>query len=168
MNKNKLDPVVIGTTLFSAVLLFGTIYLGIKNNTSANVQIDSQVSLVTSDTNFDWGTIDIDGGMAVKNFDIKNEGTSVLKLYNVKTSCTCTSAQLKSSNRQSPKFKMHDQSSYVMEVNPGETAQLIVEFDPLFHGPNGVGQISRTISMNTNDPNHPELSFNLTANVIKN
>ena len=167
MKKPSFDPIVIGTILFSAVLLFGTIYLGIKNNTSANVQIDSQVSLAVNETTYDWGTIEIKGGMAIKSFDIKNTSNSALKLYNVKTSCTCTTAQLRSVSLTSPKFSMHDQSSYVMEVNPGETAQLIVEFDPAFHGPSGTGPINRTVTLATNDPKNPTLSYSLIGNVIK-
>jgi len=62
---------------------------------------------------------------------------------------------------------MHEKSSSVFEVKPGETAELLVEFDPAFHGPSGVGPITRTITMNTNDVKNPVLSFNLTANVVK-
>jgi len=74
---------------------------------------------------------------------------------------------LKTSSQTSPKFKMHEKSSYVFEVNPGETAELIVEFDPAFHGPSGVGPITRTITMNTNDTKNSTLTFNLTGNVVK-
>jgi len=74
---------------------------------------------------------------------------------------------LKTSSQTSPKFKMHEKSSYVFEVNPGETAELIVEFDPAFHGPSGTGPINRTITMNTNDAKNPTLSFKLTAKVVK-
>ena len=92
----------------------------------------------------------------------------MLKLYNVKTSCMCNTAQLKTPDVTSKKFKMHEASTDVIEVKPGEAAELIVEFDPAFHGPSGVGPINRTITMDTNDVNNPTLSFNLTANVVKN
>ena len=63
---------------------------------------------------------------------------------------------------------MHEKTPDVFEVKPGKTAELIVEFDPLFHGPSGIGPINRTITMDTNDANNSTLSFNLTANVVKN
>ena len=80
----------------------------------------------------------------------------------------CTTAQLKTAEQSSKKFGMHQKNSSVFEVNPGETAELLVEFDPAFHGPSGVGMISRTITMNTNDTKNPTLEFSLTANVVKN
>jgi hypothetical protein len=79
----------------------------------------------------------------------------------------CTTAQLKTASKSSIKFKMHEKSSSIFEVEPGETAELIVEFDPAFHGPSGVGQITRTINMSTNDVNNSTLNFNLVGNVIK-
>lgn len=167
MNRGAFDPFVIGTIAVTVIILFGAIFLAVKTGGTVSVPIDTQVSLATSDTKFDWGEIDINGGMAIKDFEIKNNGTSVLKLYNVKTSCTCTTAQLKSDSITSPKFSMHDKGPYVFDIKPGESANLIVEFDPLFHGPSGTGPVSRTITMSSNDPNSPTLSYLLTANVVK-
>ncbi|OIN90932.1 hypothetical protein AUJ42_02500 [Candidatus Collierbacteria bacterium CG1_02_44_10] len=166
-NKGTLDPFVIGIIAVTVIILFGAIFLAGKTGGTVSVPVDTQVSLTTSDTKYDWGDIDINGGMAIKDFEIKNNGSSVLKLYDVKTSCTCTTAQLKSASLTSPKFSMHDKGPFVFEINPGKSASLIVEFDPLFHGPNGTGPISRTITMSSNDANNPTLSYILTANVVK-
>jgi len=79
----------------------------------------------------------------------------------------CTTAQLKTPEVISKKFVMHESSSDVIEVKPGETAELIVEFDPAFHGPSGVGLVTRTITMDTNDTKNSKLTFNLAGNVVK-
>ena len=79
----------------------------------------------------------------------------------------CTTAQLRTSGETSKKFGMHEKTANVFEVQPGETAEVVVEFDPLFHGPSGVGPINRTVTMNTNDSSQPQLSFQLAANVVK-
>ena len=50
----------------------------------------------------------------------------------------------------SPLVKMHEQSAYILTVPPGQTANLEVVFDPLFHGPNAVGPIERLITVKTN------------------
>lgn len=161
------DKFLLGVVIITVLILIGAVYFGSKIGAMSQVTPDSQVSVMVKENRYDWGTIDINGGIVSKSFTIKNNGSAPLKLYDVKTSCMCTTAQLKTSSKASPKFGMHEKSLYVFEVNPGETAELIVEFDPLFHGPSGIGPISRTITMSTNDPDNPTLLFQLTANVVK-
>lgn len=157
---------IVGITILSliAVVFFATR----GSSKTAEVKVDEQVEIVISENKYDWGTVDFDGGIVSKSFAIENSGSSPLKLFDVKTSCMCTTAQLKTPEITSKKFQMHESSSDVIEVKPGETAELIVEFDPAFHGPSGVGPITRTISINTNDANNPKLTFDLTGNVVKN
>jgi len=161
------DSFLVGIIVVTVLILGGIVYFGSKMGATAQVTADSQVSVMVTENKHDWGTIDLNGGIVSKSFAIENKGASPLKLYEVKTSCMCTTAQLKTSSQVSPKFKMHEKSSYIFEMGPGETAELIVEFDPAFHGPSGTGPINRTITMNTNDAKNPTLSFNLTANVVK-
>ncbi len=67
---------------------------------------------------------------------------------------------------ESPNFGMHSNSSWLGEVEPDQGAELVVTFDPAFHGPSGTGQISRIVTVETNDQNNPTLEFKLSANVI--
>jgi len=161
------DKFLLGIVVVTVLILALAVFFGTKMGETTQVTADSQVTMSVDSNRYDWGTIDLGGGMVSKSFAIENKGASPLKLYEVKTSCMCTTAQLKTSSQTSPKFKMHEKSSYVFEVNPGETAELIVEFDPAFHGPSGVGPITRTITMNTNDTKNSTLTFNLTGNVVK-
>ncbi|NCN58377.1 hypothetical protein COW99_00950 [Candidatus Roizmanbacteria bacterium CG22_combo_CG10-13_8_21_14_all_38_20] len=166
--KKGMDPFVIGIVVATALLLVGVIFFGLKaGGATTPVTVDSQVELAVLNDTHDWGEIDIDGGKVSKSFAIENKGSSPLKLYNVNTSCMCTTAQLKVGDESSERYGMHTKSSDVFEVSPGEIAELIVEFDPAFHGPSGVGAISRTVTLETNDENNPTLSFQLTANVVK-
>lgn len=161
------DSFIIGIVVVTLLMLGGAVYFGSKMGTTTQVSADSQVSLAVGENKYDWGTIDINGGVVSKTFAIENSSSAPLKLYDVKTSCMCTTAQLKTASRTSKKFGMHEKSTSVFEVKPGETAELLVEFDPAFHGPSGVGPISRTITLSTNDATNPELSFQLSANVVK-
>jgi len=149
------------------VLLIGSVFLASNMANSAQVEESAGAVAVVSEETFDWGEIKIDGGIVEKKFEVENKGTETLKLYNVETSCMCTSAQISKGDQVSPLFGMHDKSQYVMEINPGEKAELTVRFDPMFHGPNGVGPISRTVKIETNDPKHSELSWMLTAMVVR-
>ena len=118
-------------------------------------------------TEFDWGTIDYGGGDAVAEFTISNPGPGTLSLAEVGTSCMCTTAQIIINDQKSPYFGMHAKSSWVGQVPAGGQAKLKVVFDPAFHGPSGVGPVTRQIVMTTTDPDRPKLEFNLKGNVVK-
>jgi len=162
------DKSIVGIIVVTVLILGVAVFLGTRMGATPQVTADSQVSVSVDSNKYEWGTIDYDKGIVSKNFEIKNTSNTALKLYNVKTSCMCTTAQLKTPEVTSKKFGMHESSSDVVEVKPGEVAQLLIEFDPAFHGPSGVGPITRTITMDTNDAKNPKLTFNLTGNVVKN
>jgi len=161
------DKFIIGIIAATVLILGVAVFFGTRAGTTPQITNDSQVLISVDSNKYDWGTIDYDKGIVSQNFEIKNTGNAILKLYNVKTSCMCTTAQLKTPEVTSKKFGMHESSSSVVEVKPGETADLLVEFDPAFHGPNGVGPITRMITIDTNDTKNSKLTFNLTGNVIK-
>lgn len=166
-NKKGIDSFLIGIILITVLILGVTVYIGSQIGNTTQVSADNQVETQIDESRYDWGTIDINGGIVSKSFTIENNGSTPLKLYDVKTSCMCTTAQLKTPDASSKKFGMHEKSRNIFEVAPGEKAELLVEFDPAYHGPSGVGPISRTVTMNTNDASRPTLSFQLSANVIK-
>ncbi|MDO8599794.1 MAG: DUF1573 domain-containing protein [bacterium] len=151
------------TALVIGIVWFASISTG----KSTILEPSSNVKAVIPEFSFDWGTIPYSGGNAVKTFIIKNEGTEILKLQNIKTSCTCTRAQISTEQGKSPYFTMHSISSWLGEVAPGKEAQLAVIFDPAFHGPSGTGPITRLISVETNDKNKPKLEFSLKGVVVK-
>lgn len=165
--KSGVDPIIMGIIAFSILLVGGALYFGSKLGATTVVEADKSVQIVVGDNSHNWGDIDINGGIVSKVFAIENTSDSVLKLYDVKTSCMCTTAQLRTSSESSKKFGMHEKTSSVFEVQPGDTVEVVVEFDPLFHGPSGVGPINRTVTMNTNDSSQTQLSFQLAANVVK-
>lgn len=165
--KKGVDTFLIGIVLGTVLLLGGAVYLGTSMGATTQVEADTQVTTQIAESRHDWGEIDINAGIVSKSFAIENTGSTPLKLYEVETSCMCTTAQLKTGGQSSRKFGMHDNSSTIFEVPAGETAELIVEFDPLYHGPSGVGPISRTVTVSTNDSQNPTLTFQLSAMVVK-
>lgn len=162
----RFDPILVWIGVITLTLFVGVIYLGSKVSGIDAITLDERVELVTDSTRYDWGTADINGGMLTNTFTINNQGDNILKLYDIRTSCACTTAQLITDTRTSRKFGMHETGISVFEVNPGEQVQVLVEFDPLFHGPSGVGPVTRLVSMKTNAPNSPELLYELTADII--
>jgi len=164
MQNNKFLIIIAAST----ILLIGLgVLFATKTASNQIVETNPDAKVGVGETYYDWGDIGINDGNVEHEFEIKNEGKSDLVLSDVVTSCMCTSAQLIYDEKISPLFGMHTSSNYKLSVDPGKTAKLKVIFDPAFHGPNGIGAITREITVKTNDPNNPELSFTATAMVRK-
>lgn len=165
MNQKK---ILIAFIVLTVAILAGGIYILSVTSTTPQKVITSQNAKVNVDQKtHDWGQIAYSGGNVSKTFTIKNTGTDVLRLTNIKTSCDCTKAQVTIDGKNSPFFSMHSTSSWVGEVAAGKEASLTVIFDPAFHGPTGVGPMERLISVQTNDINNPNLEFSLKGVVVK-
>jgi hypothetical protein len=118
-------------------------------------------------TSFDFGDILYSAPKATKVFTIKNTGSETLKLFNVKTSCHCTKANVTIDGMVSPDFGMSGISGWVGDVTPGTVAKVTVIFDQTFHGPQGLGPMNRFVSVETNDRGTPKITFTLTGTVVQ-
>ena len=160
-------------TFFITVALIsaGILILGatlVTKTSAPELQDSENTNLeVLGEKTHSWNDIDINGGNVEHTFNIKNSGEGMLEITNFQTSCMCTEVQIDIKGEESPVFGMHSQSSWKGEIEPGESASIRVVFDPLFHGPQGVGPITRLVSFNTNDPNNKSVELQLTGNVIK-
>lgn len=163
-NDNKIIILVI---LAMGAALVGGVWFAQQSRTPVVEVVDSKNALAeVEEWVYDWGTIELQGGNVSKSFKIANTGSDPLQLSEVQTSCMCTTAEISIDGQVSPKFGMHGKSKWVGEVPPGGEAELTVTFDPAFHGPSGVGDITRQVSLKTNDVSKPELVFNLSAKVV--
>lgn len=145
----------------------GVILISGSSTTSTGIIASAKAKASVLTTEYAWGNIPYGGGYAKKSFIIKNAGTDVLKLTNIKTSCHCTKANITIDGKESLYFGMSGASSWIGEVAPGKEATLNVVFDPAFHGPQGIGPVQRYISVETNDASNSKLTFTLTGTVIK-
>lgn len=103
-----------------------------------------QPKLILQQTSFDFG--DIKQGEKVSHtFVISNGGGDLLKISDVKASCGCTAA--------APEKK---------ELAPGESTNIVVTFNSTGR----MGNQSKTIRINSNDPENPEMVLSFTGNVI--
>lgn len=158
---------LLGFTILSAiVILVGGIFLVSKNQPSQLESTGNAKLEILEASSYNWGEIDINGGIVEHTFTIKNSGESDLKLNNFITSCMCTEVQLSINGEESPRFGMHTNSRWIGAIAPGETANVTVYFDPLFHGPDGTGVITRVISFNTNDSSTPQAELRVSGVVF--
>lgn len=120
--------------------------------------------LELGETEYDFGTVPITGGVLKKTFEIKNSGDGDLVIGPIWTSCHCTSAVFKWNGKQSPEFNMI-KVPWSQKLAPSETGQIEVTFDPAFHGPSGIGEAVRAIFFETNDHQNKSSEVRIAANV---
>ena len=105
---------------------------------------------ITLDRDFyDFGVIPQYGGIAQETFTVKNDGTEVLTIGDLTTSCSCTSATISSTS-----------------IDPGKSVEITVVFDPDFHE-EPVDVFKRTVFIPTNDPATPEAEITVQVDIIE-
>lgn len=110
---------------------------------SRQLQADSQL--------FDFGTISMKSGDVSHRFRIKNSSGSAVVITKLYTSCMCTKATITVNNRKQGPFGMPGHGGSVPEIQESlaasSEATIDVVFDPAAHGSAGVGNVNRTISI---------------------
>ena len=135
--------------------LFAWGYTG-KGGTAASVQgvfstKTSPSKLTASEMVYDFGTISMKNGKVSKTFKVINSTDKDVELGDIMTSCMCTVAFLQTPTGERGPFGMPGHGGPMTKISEiieaGETRDLKVVFDPNAHGPTGVGQIDRFITL---------------------
>lgn len=147
------------------ILLSVLAFLGLAAcSSAANTVTSSGVIAPLDPLDYDWEDINIEGGDVEHGFHFTNDGDEDLILTGAVTSCMCTSAYFELPDGSiSPSFGMHGNETWSYAVKPGEEFELEVTFDPMAHGPNGVGQIQRGIILNSSAG---DTELKVSANVL--
>jgi hypothetical protein len=99
-------------------------------------------------TNHDFGTISMKDGKVKTVYTITNPKEAEVTLRTLYTSCMCTQATLRVNGTTEGPFDMQGHGlagTFNQKLQPGQTAEIEVEFDPNAHGPSGVGVIERVV-----------------------
>ncbi|MDO8638701.1 MAG: DUF1573 domain-containing protein [Candidatus Daviesbacteria bacterium] len=164
--------ILIGIAIITLAILGGAIiFLGnTPSSSKAVIQKIVGAKIETPEISFDFKDIPYSGGNAVHEYKIKNTGDKDLEIANMNTSCACSKTYFKSQKGESPKFSMQGMSapsSWKGILSSGEEGMVIFSFDPTYHGPSALGPISRIVSFETNDPDHPYVELSFSGNVVK-
>jgi len=124
----------VGVVAIGAILFF--------NQPSGNTQTKGTVAennvLQADKEMYDFGTISM----------ITNPTTEILTLNKLYTTCMCTEARLSVNGASEGPFGMPGHGfipSFEQRLEPNQTGEVEVIYDPSAHGPAGVGQIEREI-----------------------
>jgi len=154
--KDKTKPILVycRSGSMSARVAKELISLGYTNvydlKGGTNAYKEQQVSVAITPESIPLGTV-VYGDVPTTKFTLTNYTPLPLKITRVSTSCGCTSAKVENE-----------------EVRPYGTTTINVSFDPAVHKDDtDMGELTRTIYIETDNPNFPELESTITANVVK-
>lgn len=147
----------------SSLFLIFTAITGCANEVN-NFVSWSPKDIVFGNSNLkdDFGTISMSEGKIAAIYNLKNQTGREITVKNIKTSCMCTEVFF-----EGKQYGMHPSYSISKAFKPGEVKSLKVVFDPLAHGPDAVGPITREFTIYSNDSEYPETKIVFTGNVIK-
>ena len=156
-----MDKYIIGSVIFAIVVIAAAYNFSDKKVSGAVTNVLSAISVV--EPLYDFGDIDIFGGKVTTTYTLKNEGSEDVTITSAETSCMCTEGEIEGFT-----FGMHGSEVKSVVIPAGDTEEVKATFDPLAHGPDGVGKITRELLLKTNSSETPEVRLKFSANVTKN
>ncbi len=117
----------------------------------------------------DLGAVPIGGGPIVVTFTVRNEGRSDLHITGLQTNCGCTTALLRTAQGRSPVFGTDPRAApetWSAVLRPGEEGEVVVTFDPSFHGAEGLGSFKRSVLLFSDDPLDPQMEVSFQGEVV--
>ncbi len=149
--------VMIGALGITFLIIVGGVALfGGEKGNADQTPISQVMGVEATPANYELGAVPINGGIVTKEYEVKNTTDKVIKLKKIATSCMCTEAKIKVSDKGTRFFGMEhptDKNPPVnIEIAPDEIAKVTVNFDPAAHGPQGTGPFDRSVWLTFSDP----------------
>lgn len=173
MTENYTDPrMKIFASVF-AIVMIGAGFLLFSDDAENSDGAGGIPKLSIAEEDYEFGDISMANGLASHEFTIKNDGEAPLILTNLSTSCACTRVVLVNNGKRSPEFGMQEHGTNPLiwsdRIEPGASAIIEATFDPLAHGPDATGYITRTINVysNTGGKEDTKSIITFSGNVIK-
>lgn len=119
-------------------------------------------ALVSMRPSLDLGTVSMAAGKVPFSYLVRNAGTEPLTISRIYTSCMCTNATLVTASERKGPFGMPGHglpNTLKATLAPGESANLMVLFDPAAHGPSGLGRIERFVTLESDEAAPLELTL---------
>jgi rhodanese-related sulfurtransferase len=111
---------------------------------------ETHTAVTLSPSTHDFGRVRY-GDIPTTEFTLTNNTPSPLTITRLSTSCSCTQAKINKT-----------------QLQPHETAQIRVSFNPAIHKDDtDLGNLTRTIYIETDNPNFPQLTARIKAFVYK-
>lgn len=166
MNK---EAKVIISVIVGTIILIGGLAFWMTKSAGGGGGADSLVpnvlaqNLEASPSGYmELGDVAYNGGVVSKSFDIKNNSDKDVILRKITTSCMCTTAKFVVNGKESKFYGMEmngDLNPLISYMLPaGSSGQVVFDFDPKAHGPEGIGGFQRTVTLFF-DSGYKEVNF---------
>ena len=156
MNFNRIIKLIVVIVLtFAAVFMARSVIIQndlkeTKNSPSQEASGESNSIVLITPSSQNLGKV-IYGDVATTTFTLTNSTSKALKITRVSTSCGCTKAEVEKK-----------------DLGANEMTVVKVSFDPAVHKDDtDIGEVTRFIYVETDNPDFPQLTSTITANVIK-
>jgi hypothetical protein len=156
-----MNKYILGGGLLVAVLILTFSYLPTGTDSAVPMKVASAITVVEEP--HDFGDIDIFAGKVRTDYTLMNEGTEDVTVRSAQTSCMCTEGVIGGLS-----FGMHESDVKDVVIPAGGKQTLTAIYDPLAHGPNGTGKVTRELMLATNSEVTPVIKVKFSANVVKN
>lgn len=138
-------------TIIFIVGIIGLMFWGRSIKNSAESDSGAKSALTAKEILYDFGTISMKDGEVTKEFTIANETLSDIYVPKLVTSCMCTNAFIVSPDvaAKGP-FGMPGMGTFAPPneiIKAGESRIIRVVYNPNAHGPSGVGQVDRFVTL---------------------
>ncbi|MEK7673868.1 MAG: DUF1573 domain-containing protein [Patescibacteria group bacterium] len=165
------DTKIVATIFILIIVIGGVIFLSSKGQVKKPEQVvlNPEAKLEISKKVADLGNMKVSDEKSA-DFEIKNNGSSTLKIFNVFTSCDCTFARVLINGKESPEFNMAmhmppDALRWAGEILPNATATIRAIYKPAVMPVFGL--VERNIMFSTNDPSNKQVELTIKASVSK-
>lgn len=155
----------------SLVILVLIVGFKVLSSSATQVAPVANGELTVSESSWDIGDVHMGDGMNTKSISLENKSSAPITITKMETSCMCTTVQIVHADGNKSSLKGmpgHSGGSATLSetIQAGETATLLVNFDPNAHGPEATGPITRNVMMMTNSQAQPEIQLTFSGNVI--
>lgn len=160
--------IIIGAMVASIAIIVGAVFL-LGNDKTPKRETLGTARMTIDKTVEDFGTMKSDEEKTA-TFTITNTSTSsVLRIWNISTSCDCTFASILINGVETGEFNMpmhmtQRLKNWIGEVPAKQAAILKVTYRPKVMPV--VGVVTRQTRFATNDPKNPEVEVSVKANVL--
>ncbi len=166
------------TIVIAVILTAGLFFAGYRQTAPNGEKLRKEASeppaeqkISVTEKSSEFGEIKIGGGKVSHYFRLVNDSDSELVIKDAHTSCMCTKAQIiaKDSISATAGMKGHGGETGFLpfKIAPKQPFYVLATFDPMAHGPDALGPISRFIRLETSSLSQPLVELELSGNVVR-
>ncbi|MBI3955835.1 DUF1573 domain-containing protein [Candidatus Gottesmanbacteria bacterium] len=160
--------IVLGAIVASIAIIAGAVFL-LGNDKRPKREILGAASMTIDKTFEDFGDMKGDEEKTAEFTITNTSASSVLRIWNVSTSCDCTFASVVINGQETGEFNMPmhmiaSLKNWIGDVPTKQTAILKVTYRPKVMPV--VGVVTRQVTFSTNDPKNETVEVSVKANVL--